>query len=86
MCQKINKKNRNKRRVVVITNGPNPAYYCQYDFIQEKVIGNGIVPVDYVVEEDIVDANGAGDAFAGGFMSRYIKGKSLEICMEAVYN
>jgi adenosine kinase len=83
ICKKIKKKNQQKRRVVVITNGPNPAYYCQYDFVEEKITGKGVVNVDFVAEEDIVDANGAGDAFAGGFMSQYIKGNDLEQCMEA---
>ena len=30
--------------------------------------------------EDIVDLNGAGDAFLGGFLSQYMQGKSLEAC------
>ena len=84
MISKVKKRNHHKRRVVIITDGPNPAYYSQYDFVKNQVIGKGIVNVAYVPEEDIVDANGAGDAFAGGFLSQYIKGKDLEKCMHAV--
>jgi len=29
-------------------------------------------------KEEIVDTNGAGDSFVGGFLSRYVQGKSLE--------
>lgn len=84
ICCKIKKKNPSKRRVVVITNGPDLAFFCQYDFENQKVVDSGFVDVDYVPEEDIVDANGAGDAFAGGFLSQYIKGKDLKKCMKAV--
>ncbi|KAL1747656.1 Ribokinase-like protein [Schizophyllum fasciatum] len=34
-------------------------------------------------EEEIVDTNGAGDAFAGGFLAGYVLGKSLEDCVAA---
>jgi adenosine kinase len=86
ICMKIKKKNTKKKRVVVITNGPDPAFYCQYDFETDKILEKGFVAVDNVSEEDIVDANGAGDAFAGGFLSQYIKGRELERCMQAVRN
>ena len=33
--------------------------------------------------EEIVDLNGAGDAFLGGFLSRYMKGASLYSCCRA---
>ena len=33
--------------------------------------------------ENIVDTNGAGDAFAGGFLSQFVKGKNLDDCMKA---
>ncbi len=32
--------------------------------------------------EKIVDTNGAGDAFVGGFISQYAKGESLEKCID----
>jgi adenosine kinase len=39
-----------------------------------------VVPVD---PKDIVDTNGAGDAFVGGFLSQYIQGKSIDECVAA---
>ena len=33
--------------------------------------------------EEIVDLNGAGDAFLGGFLSQYMLGKSFEACCKA---
>ena len=34
-------------------------------------------------EEEIVDTNGAGDAFAGGFIGAFVLGKSIDECVEA---
>jgi adenosine kinase len=78
------KKNKNKKRVVVITNGPDPAYVVEYDFVSKKFTFCDIFPVLFLDEEKIVDANGAGDAFAGGFLSMYMTGKSLDKCVSAV--
>jgi len=34
-------------------------------------------------KEEIVDANGAGDAFVGGFLAQLILGKSIAECVRA---
>lgn len=78
--KKINKK---KKRVVIITCGPNPAYVCEYDFVKDQISFSGVFPADFIHEEKVVDTNGAGDGFAGGFLSRYIKGKSINHAMAA---
>jgi len=36
-----------------------------------------------MADEDIVDANGAGDAFAGGFVAGQVKGKDVKTCVAA---
>jgi len=77
------KKNKNKKRVVVITCGPNPAYVAEYDFKKEQMTFFNTYQPDYVEENCIVDTNGAGDAFAGGFLSRFVKKEPLENCMKA---
>ena len=82
-CKNIPKKNKNKKRIVIVTAGPNPAAICQYDFKEEKVTFSDVFPVANVPSENIIDTNGAGDAFAGGFLSQFVKGKKLDECMKA---
>lgn len=41
------------------------------------------IPVDEIPVDEIVDTNGAGDAFVGGFLSQFIQEKSLETCVRA---
>ena len=77
------KKNKNKKRIVVVTCGPHPAYCCQYDHLKQEVTFKGSFEVKDVPPEDIVDTNGAGDSFAGGFLSQFVKGKDLDKCMKA---
>jgi adenosine kinase len=36
-----------------------------------------------IVEAEIVDTNGAGDSFAGGFLAGFMKGETLERCIDA---
>ena len=83
ICKRINKKNKNKKRIVVVTCGPLPAACCEYDFKTQKITFCGIFPVKNVSPENIIDTNGAGDSFAGGFLSQLMKGKSLDKCMKA---
>ena len=83
LCKNIPKKNKNKKRIVIVTAGPNPAALCQYDFKEEKVIFSDVFPVANVPSENIIDTNGAGDAFAGGFLSQFVKEKKLDECMKA---
>ncbi len=37
--------------------------------------------VPKVPSEKIVDTNGAGDAFVGGFLAQYIQGEPLDVCI-----
>lgn len=83
LCKEIPKKNKNKKRVVVVTSGPGPAACCQYDFKTKKFTFSDCFPVKNVSPENIVDTNGAGDSFAGGFLSQFVKGKSLDKCVIA---
>jgi len=77
------KKNKNKKRIFVITCGPQPAYITEYDFNKEEFTFKESFEPNEVPEEKIVDANGAGDAFAGGFLSQLVQGKNLTCCVKA---
>jgi len=60
-----------KKRIVVITQGPKSTMVCDKD---EKITD---YPVPRIAPEKIVDTNGAGDAFIGGFIAGLSQGKSL---------
>lgn len=77
----LQKGSRNKNRIVVVTNGPEPAYVCEYSFQIEDVVYYKEVECRPIDADRVVDTNGAGDSFAGGFLSQFMKGKSLEDCM-----
>ena len=79
----VQKKNINKNRVFVITDGANPAWVCEFNFKTKKVTYCNSFKVAPIDPKLIVDTNGAGDSFAGGFLSQYMKGKSLDQCMIA---
>ena len=52
--------------------------------VLKRIKSNGeSYEVNYVPDNLIVDTNGAGDSFAGGFLSQYMKGKSIDECMKA---
>lgn len=80
---KLPKKNKNKNRVLVITAGPDPAWVAEYNFAEDRLVHCNGYPVQPVNKEDIIDTNGAGDSFAGGFLSQYMKGQSIEDSMIA---
>ncbi|MCJ1306941.1 adenosine kinase [Agyrium rufum] len=67
------KENKSKKRIVVITQGTDETVVAVQGESGEKTF-----PVRLVKSEDINDTNGAGDAFAGGFVAGLVEGKSLE--------
>lgn len=77
------KKNPSKSRIVVITCGPNPAWVCEYHPQKPNDIYVESFEVMDVPQCNIIDTNGAGDSFAGGFLSQLIKGKSIKESMKA---
>jgi adenosine kinase len=73
---RLPKANGAKGRIVVITQGALPTI----------VVKDGVAhefPVPPVPADEIVDTNGAGDAFVGGFLAGLVKGDSLELCIKA---
>jgi adenosine kinase len=69
----IEKVNKKRPRTVIVTQGPDPII----------VVRDGGMEKEFVVEhvENIVDTNGAGDAFCGGFIAELISGSRLEDCI-----
>lgn len=69
-------KNGKGPRIAVITQGANPTIVC----IDGKTTSYPVPPLS---EDQIVDVNGAGDAFVGGFLSQYLHGADIETCVRA---
>jgi len=74
------KANPEKKRTVIITQGPDPVYTYNGETgeIQEW-------PVLPIKKEEIVDLNGAGDAFVGGFIAALAHNKPFAKCMESAH-
>ena len=80
---KISKKLVNKKRLFVVTDGKKGVIVAKYDYkrgTMDFILRGFPKPVK---TEEIVDLNGAGDAFLGGFLSQYMLGKSFEACCKA---
>jgi adenosine kinase len=70
-------------RLLIITCGSKPVVISKYDYKENRldfILKTSVYPVD---STEIVDTNGCGDSFVGGFLSQYIKGASLEKCARA---
>jgi len=63
-------------KTVVITQGKDPTIICRYDPATKKMEFYKI-DVKKIKKDEIVDTNGAGDSFAGGFMIGLTQEKSL---------
>lgn len=62
--------------VQVITQGKEPTVVARDGAVTQY-------EVPAVPAEEIVDTNGAGDAFVGGFLAAFIKGQNIEHCCKA---
>ncbi|AES60718.1 putative adenosine kinase [Medicago truncatula] len=65
-----------RKRITVITQGADPVCVAQ----DGKVT---LYPVILLPKEKLVDTNGAGDAFVGGFLSQLVQEKPIEECVRA---
>jgi adenosine kinase len=73
------KSNPSRPRVVIFTQGPDSTVLVSSDDPDRLEL----FPVEALKDEEIVDTNGAGDAFAGGFLAALVSGKELGECVEA---
>jgi sugar/nucleoside kinase (ribokinase family) len=72
------KANPSRPRIVVITQGPDSTVLVS----SADVKAPKTFQVKALKAEEIVDTNGAGDAFAGGFLGAFVSGKTLDECVE----
>jgi adenosine kinase len=75
------KKNTKRPRIVIITQGTDPTLIATTDKVGGEVSIQE-VPVHAIGKEEICDTNGAGDAFAGGFLAGIVKGEPLDTCVD----
>ncbi|CCJ31280.1 unnamed protein product [Pneumocystis jirovecii] len=72
---KLPKKNNKRPRVVIVTRGDKDIIVAKSHNGQTELIS---VPVPEVPQDEILDTNAVGDAFAGGFIASLILGYSLK--------
>jgi len=72
----LNKVNGKRSRTVVFTQGSHPTVVAFEGKVTEY-------PVPPVPAAEIVDTNGAGDSFVGGFLAAYVNGRDLAKCVAA---
>ncbi|KAL7877902.1 hypothetical protein SRHO_G00045450 [Serrasalmus rhombeus] len=75
-AQNLPKVNKKRQRIVVFTQGKEGTVMTKGDKVET-------FPVIETDQSEIVDTNGAGDAFVGGFLSELVQDKSLEQCIRA---
>ena len=68
---KMPKASGHRARTVVFTQGMDPTIVAK----EGKLYTYPVIPL---AKEDLVDTNGAGDAFCGGFFSGLLQGKSIK--------
>ncbi|XP_078284624.1 adenosine kinase-like isoform X7 [Rhinoraja longicauda] len=75
-AQALPKVNKKRQRIIVFTQGKE-------DTIAATAESVAAYPVLDIKQDDIVDTNGAGDAFVGGFLSQLLYDQPLEECIRA---
>lgn len=65
----------NCSRTVIITQGKNPVILCKDGEVTE-------IPAVALPADQIVDTNGAGDAFVGGFLAMLQTSRPIEECVK----
>ncbi|KAM0949869.1 putative adenosine kinase [Dioscorea sansibarensis] len=64
------------KRITVITQGSDPVVVAEDGKVK-------LFPVTLLPKEKLVDTNGAGDAFVGGFLSQLVQEKNIDECVRA---
>ena len=81
--ERVIKKFPNKEKLMIMTHGSKGVFIAKYNVKKgglEYILQSFPSPLK---NEEIVDFNGAGDAFLGGFLSQYMQGKNVITCCNA---
>ena len=70
------RKDAKQPRTVIITQGANSTIASHHGKLS-------IYPVEKIESSLIIDTNGAGDAFCGGFLSKWIAGEPVNVCIDS---
>jgi adenosine kinase len=70
------KANGTRARVAICTHGAEPTIIATAGSVTEY-------PIAACTKDEIIDTNGAGDAWVGGFIAGLVKGKSIDECTRA---
>ena len=78
--EEIHKLLKPKKRFILVTSGKDGVFCSAYDYENNQLefIFQNFPKI--IEQKNIVDFDGAGDSFLGGFLSQFIQGKSLNIC------
>uniref|UniRef100_A0A182NPF1 Adenosine kinase n=1 Tax=Anopheles dirus TaxID=7168 RepID=A0A182NPF1_9DIPT len=71
------KANAKRKRIVIITQGSDPVLLIESGTTTVREF-----PVQRLAPEQMVDTNGAGDAFVGGFLAQLLQGRTVDVCIE----
>jgi len=69
-------------RYCIVTHGEHPVIVAKYTPGDADAEVKEY-PVDVLTKDQLVDTNGAGDAFVGGFMAMLKQGKDIDTCVKA---
>lgn len=75
------KANVHRYRTVIITQGPDPTIVAIAQGDGKECVVKEFLTAK-IPDNEIVDSNGAGDAFAGGYLGELILGGELEKCVK----
>lgn len=78
--QKMKKVNSSRPRVAIITQGKEPIIVATQRG-EETIAEEYQVPA--LAREQVIDTNGAGDSFVGGFLSQIVQGKDIPTAVRA---
>ena len=81
--EKAHKKLSPKKRIMVVTGDCQGVFCSEFNYETNSLEYLHQSFPKFIKKEEIVDTNGAGDAFLGGFLSQFLKGKDIFKCCKA---